>query len=229
MNRSETTRAALLDTAGELFAELGFDGVSTRLIADQAGVKLSAIHYHFGSKENLYIETCLTAHRQHTQTTFRQVISENHELMATPAGQAEIIRTTIFRRFHDHFRPDRPAWEAKILLREIASPSVAMTTLAEAIYRPDSESAVEFYLQIRPQAKRCEAQAWSDLLYGQILLYTMARKTIALIRGQQFLESGAHHLAAATLARAMILEAGLPLPADLRRPDSTSHDAGPAR
>lgn len=41
-------------TAVRLFAENGFDGVSLRAIASEAAAHLALIHYHFGSKEDLY-------------------------------------------------------------------------------------------------------------------------------------------------------------------------------
>lgn len=213
---TETTRSVLIFTAGELFAEYSFDGVSTRMIADRAGVKVSAIHYHFGSKENLYIEACLAAHAKGKNITFTEVIQENPNLIKTVEGQSEIIRTTIFRNYHSHFRADRPEWESRLLLREIGSPTKAMTVVVDHIFRPAAESASGFYRHIRPEASNAEAAAWSDLLYGGILYYSMARKTIAMVRGKESLTVEFYHTAAAKLARAMILEAGLPLPADLQ-------------
>lgn len=53
----ETTCTRLLDAAEELFAERGYDAVGIREIADRAGVNLSGIKYHFGSKRGLYLET----------------------------------------------------------------------------------------------------------------------------------------------------------------------------
>ena len=50
----KSTSAHILDVALPLFAERPFDAVSTRQIAKQADVNLSAISYHFGSKEGLY-------------------------------------------------------------------------------------------------------------------------------------------------------------------------------
>ena len=52
--RGEETRARILEAALELFATSGFEGASTRTIAEQAGVNLPAIQYYFGSKEGLY-------------------------------------------------------------------------------------------------------------------------------------------------------------------------------
>lgn len=216
MKRTATTRTALITAAGELFAQLGYEGVSTRMIADLASVKVSAIHYHFGSKEKLYIETCLAAHARGNHTTFTDLLQENPRLMESPEGQAEIIRTAVFRKFHDHFRPDRPAWEARILLREIASPTVALSTLVDVVYRPDNEATASFYKTVRPTASDDEASTWADLIYGQILLYSMAGKSIVPALAEDSLSQKYYHTAAATLARAMILEAGLPLPADLQ-------------
>lgn len=52
--RGEETRLRLLDAALELFAKDGFEGTSTRALADKAGANLPAIQYYFGSKEGLY-------------------------------------------------------------------------------------------------------------------------------------------------------------------------------
>lgn len=47
------TKDKILNAAEHLFAEQGYGGTSLRHIIAQAGVNLAAIHYHFGSKENL--------------------------------------------------------------------------------------------------------------------------------------------------------------------------------
>ena len=48
------TRTRIAIAAEPLFASLGFDGVSVRAIAANAGVQIGLINYHFGSKEGLY-------------------------------------------------------------------------------------------------------------------------------------------------------------------------------
>jgi AcrR family transcriptional regulator len=49
----EQTRRALLDAAVTLVAERGWDAVTTRQIAERAGVNQGLIHYHFRSKDQL--------------------------------------------------------------------------------------------------------------------------------------------------------------------------------
>ncbi|MGH8951562.1 MAG: TetR/AcrR family transcriptional regulator [Acidimicrobiia bacterium] len=50
------TRASILDAAKHALLDVGYAGLSTRKIAEAAGVPLSQIHYHFGSKQGLVLE-----------------------------------------------------------------------------------------------------------------------------------------------------------------------------
>jgi AcrR family transcriptional regulator len=50
------TQDKILDTAERLFGEQGYAATSLRQIVAEAGVNLAAIHYHFGSKEELLDE-----------------------------------------------------------------------------------------------------------------------------------------------------------------------------
>jgi len=49
------TRAQLLAAGKTALLESGYAGLSTRRVADAAGVPLSQIHYHFGSRQNLVL------------------------------------------------------------------------------------------------------------------------------------------------------------------------------
>lgn len=50
------TRLNLLEAAGEVFAKKGFWNATHEEICSKANANTAAINYHFGSKENLYIE-----------------------------------------------------------------------------------------------------------------------------------------------------------------------------
>ena len=58
---SEITQAKIIEAAGRLFAEFGFKGVTVRDIAAKADTHLSALNYHFKTKEALYREVVLEA------------------------------------------------------------------------------------------------------------------------------------------------------------------------
>ncbi|MBI1179023.1 MAG: TetR family transcriptional regulator [Alphaproteobacteria bacterium] len=53
----EETRARLIEIAATLFARSGFNGVSLADIAGAAGLTAPAIYNHFGSKDELFVET----------------------------------------------------------------------------------------------------------------------------------------------------------------------------
>ncbi len=50
----EDTATRILSTATRLFAAQGYESTSTKDICETAGANIAALHYHFGSKENLY-------------------------------------------------------------------------------------------------------------------------------------------------------------------------------
>src|ERR1039457_6734609 len=47
------TKEKILDTAERLIGEQGYAATSLRQVIAEAGVNLAAVHYHFGSKEEL--------------------------------------------------------------------------------------------------------------------------------------------------------------------------------
>jgi TetR/AcrR family transcriptional regulator len=54
--RGDSAREALLGAAERVFARAGFNGATTAAIAETAGVPKANLHYHFGSKHELYHE-----------------------------------------------------------------------------------------------------------------------------------------------------------------------------
>lgn len=50
--------ANFLDCAERLFADRGFDGVTTRAVAEAAGLNISTLHFHWTNKRTLYEAVC---------------------------------------------------------------------------------------------------------------------------------------------------------------------------
>jgi AcrR family transcriptional regulator len=51
----DATRKALLDAAEDLLISKGVAGITTRKVAEQAGVNQALVHYHFGTIEELLV------------------------------------------------------------------------------------------------------------------------------------------------------------------------------
>ena len=49
--------AALLDAAERLLVEVGYAGITTRRLAEEAGLNHGLVHYYFGSIENVLVRT----------------------------------------------------------------------------------------------------------------------------------------------------------------------------
>jgi len=50
----DSMKAKILRVARRVFGEYGFHGTTTRLIAQETGIDISTLHYHWGDKANLY-------------------------------------------------------------------------------------------------------------------------------------------------------------------------------
>jgi AcrR family transcriptional regulator len=83
--RGSATRLKILDAARATLLAGGTGGTSTRAVAERAGVPLSLVHYHFGSKQDL-----LAAVLEHENDA---LLARQRGLYATPGPLAEKWRT----------------------------------------------------------------------------------------------------------------------------------------
>lgn len=51
-------RQEVVDEAAKVFAQFGYHGVSTRALADQLGIKVASLYFHFKSKDEALQEIC---------------------------------------------------------------------------------------------------------------------------------------------------------------------------
>src|SRR5476651_170259 len=81
--RGEDTRRRILETALEVFAAEGYEGTSTRVLAERAGVNLPAIQYYFGSKEGLF-RAVIDSIIERTETHMAPLAAEVQAALAAP-------------------------------------------------------------------------------------------------------------------------------------------------
>jgi len=99
------TKERILQVAEELFAQKGFEGTRTRDIAEQVGINISTLHFHWKSKEELY-----AAVYQNLLAQRAKLAEEVFALLAQPpaAGRwRETVQTVVdkmftFFRVHQH-------------------------------------------------------------------------------------------------------------------------------
>ncbi|MEF1215026.1 TetR family transcriptional regulator, partial [Vibrio alginolyticus] len=71
-------REKLIFHARELFTIMAYDKVSTRLVAQKAGVNVAMIRYYFGNKEGLF-ETMLRETLSPMQKQMQTLVSNSNE------------------------------------------------------------------------------------------------------------------------------------------------------
>jgi len=101
------TRDRILDAAEHLFARRGYYGVSLRAIAEEAGVQLGLLPYHFGSKEGLY--AAIFERRMGRINAERRVRLEamRKRAVGRPPALDEILETLVAPLVHASHDPER--------------------------------------------------------------------------------------------------------------------------
>src|ERR1051326_5869033 len=64
LQRGREVRQRLLNAAAELIPELGWNAVSTRILAQRAGLPPGLVHYHFESLQALLRPASITSTRE---------------------------------------------------------------------------------------------------------------------------------------------------------------------
>jgi AcrR family transcriptional regulator len=86
--RGRAVRARLLAAAAELIGELGWSAVSTRVLAERAGVRSGLVHYHFESLQALLCHAALEE--------MQQMLEGATAALAQAPSPADGIETMLF-------------------------------------------------------------------------------------------------------------------------------------
>ena len=78
---------ALLDAAERLLVDIGYAKITTRRLAEEAGVNHGLVHYYFGSVENVLIRTL--------ERFTERLVARQRELYAAPGPFVEKWRTAM--------------------------------------------------------------------------------------------------------------------------------------
>ncbi len=121
-------RARILEAAGEVFAEKGYQEATVREICEKAGVNVAAVNYYFGGKEPLYIQALELAHDCH---------DEHESLPEWPADTPTATKLRHFIRlvFNHMLLPKDEPWQVRLMTREIISPTPAGKRLLRDHFR----------------------------------------------------------------------------------------------
>jgi TetR/AcrR family transcriptional regulator, regulator of cefoperazone and chloramphenicol sensitivity len=178
MEDQDPTKVRLIEAAGEEFADKGFDATRIRTICDRAGANVAAVNYHFGDKEQLYVQTVLDAHRCGMEL--------GQDDAAVAAGPAEQLRSFIHHFLTHVLAINHPEdWRHRLMLREMLHPTSASDVLVRESIRPHFERLQQIMRQFCPDADARKLNALSFSVIGQCLHYRMARPVTERLIGPE--------------------------------------------
>lgn len=167
--RSIRTKQKLLEAALEAFSENGFQGTSTRNIAERAGVHHPLITYHFKNKEELW--------RAAADSIFSEFNVALAAAAEAQAGECPKARMSALIRAYVHYAASRPAMH-KIMVQEASHPSQRLDWLIATHIRPLFDLAVE---DVKVLQERGVAPAGNPkLLFNMVRVSSGALLALAL-------------------------------------------------
>lgn len=162
-NAALDTRTILLQSALACFAERGFDGTSTRMIADHAHRPLSLLAHYFRNKEGMYLEVFKFLFETKLMRKGKPPLPEGGITPRDKQDAVRILRELIHDLFADICRDPRnrdPLHElgSRLWLQEVRTPRESLRPLFNQYIGPVTSTMKVCIQTLRP-----------DLTEGEVL------------------------------------------------------------
>lgn len=158
------SREALLSAAKKVFALKGFEGATVKDLADEAGVNISLVSYHFGGKENLY-RTCMESFG------FERLEAAERILKAPTSKEDLNIRLTLFAEdIIDIHRRDPNT--CKIIHRGMDSMDPITTDVFKNVFVRIFEALYDFIVAAQRSGMlkaEIDAEITTGLMFGSLM------------------------------------------------------------
>ncbi len=183
--KSKIPKERILSEAEALFAERGFYAVTVREITLAARCNLAAVNYHFGNKQNLYMEVfrCLWKPRaERVLARFENLIEAQGE-----RSLQGIVRAVAEAFIKGPLSDEERLRHAQLMIREMARPTEAFEMVIGDVIGPFQQKLVEL---IRPFMAR-EMGRVALLLHIQSIIsmvthFNFARHPVMRITGMDY-------------------------------------------
>lgn len=173
----DATRARLIDAAGQVFAENGFQSATVREICTRAGANIAAINYHFRDKAGLYLAVL-----RHSMTAGSGLPEPRDAalLAETPEEALRLMISAMLLRMHN---PNTGrACHLRIMVHEMAQPTEALPRVVEEIIGPNYAAMRQILSRLlnRPPDDDI-TRLCAHSIIGQVVHYAHAGPVINLL------------------------------------------------
>ena len=172
---SKKTRSNIINAAGEIAAKSGLTNVSMRAIAKRSGENIGSIHYHFGSKDNLFKEVIKATLKSWIDDPLSEYIAPLQSDLETKQGQTGIIRAIVHYQIKILFNYEKPVWHHKIMYHVLQYPSKLRDLVNETLIKPNDETVFKVFRKIRPSIKKLEMELQIRLIIAPLLFHVIFR------------------------------------------------------
>src|SRR5260370_30493250 len=168
------TRAELLEAAGHVFAEKGFDRATGKEICERAGANAAAVNYYFGGIDGLYAAVLEEANRR---------LLPLEALSAAIAGKTDArakLQAIIELVVGKLMDPIASSWVFTVFSREIISPSPAIEALLEKQGMPKARVRRSIVAEVTglPEDHPAVARGCISVLAPMLMLFVADRRIL---------------------------------------------------
>lgn len=195
--KDDSSEKALLLAARELFYERGFHAVSTRDIAEKANVNLGCIQYHFGSKQNLFIEVVRSLLAETGCKEGRQLLLTS---LASSDEAAVGLVSFLYGMLDYMLRPTGPQ-VCRLMFREVLGTgsqdeqlkTLLVNSVLNDFYVPWIDSIKDTLKVINPLISDEELRFHTYSVIGQCSFYITDRPFIETLEDKDFSDESFFH------------------------------------
>lgn len=168
------TRLRLINAAGQLFAEKGFDATTIREICDLAEANIAAVNYHFSGKMELYEATL-------QYTLLKDIPSEGKKKKAESLDVEDRIYDLVLGILRNIRLTDKPDWFPQLLRRETLFPTAEFQSFILRLMQQDFDQVSALIAELLPNADKFTIHACTMTLLGQVKSVAMESDDVLAI------------------------------------------------
>jgi AcrR family transcriptional regulator len=195
------TRERVLSAASDLFATHGFHGTKMRDIAERAKVNLAAANYHFGSKEELYLDVL-----REQFARINEVLIERDAVLRDGLNRDQLVhllRERVAAMLELLLGPP-PGLHGTLMMREMLDPSEALPVIVDRFIAPHRDAMQEIVARLAPELDAEAVEHCVFSIVGQVFFYRTHLPVFLHLEGLQhisadLIRTAADHITAFSL------------------------------
>ena len=184
-NGEDLTKERILNTAEVLFAQKGYQAVSVREITSAAKCNLAAVNYHFGNKENLYLEVFRSRwvpRAKRVRESFRKSLARQESL-----SEAKVVRALAQAFVEGPLSDEERLRHSQLMTREMTQPTEAFEHVAEQVIQPFFKEVSDKLASVLTDELGEEQMLLNIFsIFAMVLYFNFARVAVSRLTGREY-------------------------------------------